>query len=429
LQYQIHKVCFVSKGYLGLNFGSGGEMSHKYKEIEKKSWVEKAVPVFIVYLVAITILYAFHTVLCYFGIVEAEQPERQWISYNISLIIPVIIGVGLIHITSLFLSKKLLIGAFLITLPLGLYNIWFLYRLNKFFNVLPLINCPMRIENIEIAYFYTVLAICGLLLAIAFKYAYLGFKRIKLPLRISLAIIFSVFVIAYSIISNSTSIQKLMNWGRIEYQYHKGLFRGKYNAMRDLKDENVAILGYGLVNFLRADFDKKTGLKRRGIAGCVIDSVTEGYAKSYNNYVHEYIDRYGLPKNSKIQYSDMILNPSDYMNSDENGETFLLKHDTVAHSPDGNSSIYFPKASNYGEVIHKGKKFTPSFMSLKKSSIEIKWGPKGSELLFVRVNPMKKVVKVLNDYLLVYVIDLHDGTRINVVEDKSANYKKVHKSR
>lgn len=385
----------------------------KAKEVEKKSLIEKVVPVFIVYLIIITVFYAFYTILYSCGIVKPEPIEREWINYNISLITPILIVIGVIHLVSLFLSKKVALGAIASALLSGLCGIWFLYHVKAWGGRLS----SIKVENIEIAFYFISFAVLGFVLFIASLYTYLEIRKIKPVLWKLLMIILAFFVITFLIISKYISIQKLTRSSKIELQYQASLFRGKYAAMRDLKNGNAAILVYGLMSS-RYRFDKKTGLKLRAIAGCIVSPSIEGYTESYNNYIHESIVKFGLPKNSKRKYSNIILYPADYMYSNLDGTFILLQKDTVAYSPDGNYSVLFPSASKYGRLISNGKKNYFHFSYSKKSSIEIKWGPKGSGILFLRVNPQKKPIKYRSDYILIYVIDLNDGSVFNVVRDK-----------
>ena len=395
----------------------------KKEEVKKKSWVEKVVPVFIIYIIIITVLYAFYTVLYSCGIVDPKPIEREWINYNISLIIPVIIGIGLIHLASMFLSKKRAIGALTSTLLCGLGGIWFLYHMKA-----SEWSSSIKVENIEIAYDFIIFAISGFALSIASIHAYLGLRlglrTIKPVLVRLLIIIFPIFIIAYLVISNNTTVQKFISSQKSELRHETGVFRGKYNAMSDLKNGNAAILIYGLMSS-RLTFDKATGLRYKAIAGCIVSSLIEVYAKSYNDYIRESINKFGLPKNSKLKYSNIILNPTEYMYSDVDGKAVLVKKDTVYYSPDGNSQIIVLSSFNRAKIISNGNKFDFHSLPSINPTFEIKWGPKGSEILLIRVNPNKKTVKSYHDNIFIYVIDLRDGGRLNVIVDKLVKLWKI----
>src|SRR5262249_41063573 len=94
-------------------------------------------------------------------------------------------------------------------------------------------------------------------------------------------------------------------------KYHRAYRAGVAEANQELKDGKASLYTYGLRD--SGEFlDQETGLPLKAIAGCVVDSKSEGLADGHNKRIRESIAEKGLPTNSFKRWEKQLFDLKHY---------------------------------------------------------------------------------------------------------------------
>jgi hypothetical protein len=170
---------------------------------------------------------------------------------------------------------------------------------------------------------------------------------------------------------------------------------GHREAEEELKAGRATIYVYGLPS-AHENLDRKTGLPRQAIAGCVMDDAILGRAAGHNDRIAEYIREHGPPSNSFKRWEKELFDLKGYYESRLKAERphRLASGGPVVRSPDGRVTIHpvkiqYRKDGSLAEILGlvvggDGVEHEASWVPGDEGGTDLLWGPKGSGFAVVR---------------------------------------------
>ena len=184
-----------------------------------------------------------------------------------------------------------------------------------------------------------------------------------------------------------------------DMQFSAGLYAGQTEAESDLQAGRARIYAIGHRPTCK-EYDQLSGLTICAIAGCIVNDHDLGRQEGYNQAISDYIQRHGLPPNSRKRWSREILAPVEYMAGLDFARLIKLDSDgDTVKCPTGQCAIQlFFEQRTYpnGKVLtferlvliwkdqDKQVLYFPGGDIQNVLPVWIAWGAADSEILFVR---------------------------------------------
>jgi hypothetical protein len=194
--------------------------------------------------------------------------------------------------------------------------------------------------------------------------------------------------------------------------HDSGAYREGWDAAEtSLRANDACIHLSGGLRISSLNVDTATGLPLRGNFTCIVDDHIMAYSEGHNDRIRLYIDRHGLPGNSKKPWLSLILDPKDYFRSvSKSGHRAkVYLGDSAVPSPDKTVAVGVgpePGASDeYAQlrIMDEASEefcFQRVFGNKKLDHLELAWGPPGSGLLVVKARKKYFVIDIRNCELL-----------------------------
>jgi hypothetical protein len=162
------------------------------------------------------------------------------------------------------------------------------------------------------------------------------------------------------------------------------------------------------------------GIPHYGVAGCIVDQSILSRMAGHNDQVHRLILENGLPTSAKRIWLSVILKPEEAWRSATQPPVALRFDRSEAVSPDGTLRLRLKSAPEDQSPkllgARNGAPFGVNLYHLDRQhpKLEVQWGPKGSDLLFVRYSQKEPGTP---DNLA--VLDSRTGRLLNVVYNQT----------
>ncbi len=181
-------------------------------------------------------------------------------------------------------------------------------------------------------------------------------------------------------------------------QYQQAYDQGRAKFTQELAegDANVEVLGGDSA----VGFDEESGLPQVFVNADVMDKLTAGRVAGHNDALHEYIDQYGLPANSRKKWEKDLLHLSDYFQRRSREQTPAHLVSGAGHevSPDGRFTLMLRETSADSRPSSPG----PELILVRQSDeravalpagvgdrpdTSMVWGPDGSDTAIFQFKP------------------------------------------
>jgi len=176
-------------------------------------------------------------------------------------------------------------------------------------------------------------------------------------------------------------------WTPTGFSYLRGYRLGLAQAKKDISDSKAVILDPN--DSLEESVDRATGLLLWPM-GDVTDRGTDGYVAGYNATIYAHIKKHGIPAYSWKRWEDIIFNAAAYFDRDPNLKPDILRNGSTGITSPESDTLITLKTNAAGNVylICFGLDSNNCEMAWPVSPVndELKcvWGPRGSNLLFIR---------------------------------------------
>jgi hypothetical protein len=176
-------------------------------------------------------------------------------------------------------------------------------------------------------------------------------------------------------------------WTPVGFSYLRGYRLGIAQAKKDISDSNAMVLD--ISDATEEHVDRSTGL-RVWYMGDVTDRGTDGYVAGYNATIHAYIEKHGIPPYSWKPWEGVVFNAAAYFDRDQPLKPEILRNrSTGITHPDSNTLVTL-KTNATGDIylicfgLNSNNCETAWPVAPVNGELKCKWGPKGSNLLFIR---------------------------------------------